>query len=182
MTRIHILGASGAGTSTLGAAVAAALAVPHLDTDSFYWQPTDPPFTSPHKRETRLALLTEALAGRAGWVLSGSAIGWAQPLEPLYDLIVYVWLDAGIRMARLRERERQRYGQRIASGGDRHAANTEFLAWAARYDTAGLEQRSRAAHAAWLATQSAPILRLDTSRPVAELVPEVLAAANARGP
>jgi hypothetical protein len=154
------------------------MAVPHLDTDSFYWQPTEPPFTSPRSREMRLALLTEAVADRASWVLSGSAIGWAQPLESLYELIVYCWLDPGIRMARLRERERGRYGQRIETGGDMNAASTEFLAWAARYDTAGPEQRSRAAHEAWLARQGTPILRLDTARSVAELVTEVLAAAG----
>lgn len=181
MTRIHILGASGAGTSTLGAAVAAAMAVPHLDADSYYWQPTEPPFTSPYPRDVRLALLMQAITDKADWVLSGSAVDWAQPLEPFYDLIVYLRLDPVIRMARLREREHRRYGQRIESGGDMHAASAEFLAWAARYDTAGPEQRSRAAHEAWIATQSAPILRLDTSRPVAELVPEVLAAANGLG-
>lgn len=176
MSRIHILGASGSGTSTLGAAVAAAMTVPHLDADRYYWQPTEPPFTLPHPRDVRLGLLMEAVADKADWVLSGSALGWAQPLEPLYDLIVYLQLDPAVRMARLRERESGRYGQRIQAGGDLHAANREFLAWAARYDTAGPEQRSRAAHEGWLATQSAPILRLDTARPVAELVPQVLAA------
>lgn len=69
-----------------------------------------------------------------------------------------------------------RFGQRIARGGDLEGAHAEFLAWAAKYDTAGLEQRSRAAHEAWLAKQTAPVIRLDTSRPVNDLVPEVLAA------
>lgn len=146
MTRIHILGASGAGTSTLGAAVAAAMAVPHLDADSYYWQPTDPPFTSPHRREVRLALLMQAMADKADWVLSGSALGWAQPLERLYELIVYVRLDPVIRMARLREREHRRYGQRIESGGDMNAASVEFLAWAAalRHRGTGTAQPCRA--------------------------------------
>ncbi|GLQ57171.1 adenylate kinase [Devosia nitrariae] len=178
MVRIHVLGASGAGTSTLGAAVADALAVPHLDTDNFYWLPTDPPFTSPRPREERISMLMDRIAFETGWVLSGSAIGWAQPLEPLYDLVAYVWLDPSIRMARLREREQKRYGQRIARGGDLEGAHAEFLAWAARYDTAGLEQRSRAAHEAWLAKQEAPVIRLDASRPVNDLVIEVLAAAG----
>lgn len=176
MVRIHVLGASGSGTSTLGAALADALAVPHLDTDSFYWLPTDPPFTSRRPKEERISMLMGKIASETGWVLSGSAIGWAQRLEPLYDLIVYVWLDPGIRMARLREREQRRYGQRIERGGDLARAHAEFLAWAAKYDTAGLEQRSRAAHEAWLATQDAPVIRLDTSKPVNDLVPEVLAA------
>lgn len=42
--RIHIFGASGSGTSTLGRAVAARLGYAFLDADDFYWLPTDPPF------------------------------------------------------------------------------------------------------------------------------------------
>jgi adenylate kinase family enzyme len=180
MARIHILGASGSGTSTLGAAVAEALAIRHLDTDQFYWEPTEPPFTSKRSPEMRVALLQREMAGSpAGWVLSGSAVGWAQPIEPLYQLIVYLRLSVDSRMARLREREHKRYGERIATSGDLAGAHADFLAWAERYDSAGPEQRSRAAHEAWFATQAAPILRFDSAAAVEQLVDEVLAALEA---
>ncbi len=151
MPRIHILGASGSGTTTLGRAIAGLLPVPHLDTDTFYWLPTDPPFTTPRPPTERLPLLMEHLPPASGWVLSGSALKWAKPLEPLYDLIVYLQLDPAIRMERLRQRERIRYGRRVEPTGDMAAASAEFLAWAAAYDTAGPEQRSRVAHEQWLA-------------------------------
>jgi len=180
MARIHILGASGSGTTTLGAAMAAALGIRHLDTDQFYWLPTEMPFTSRRPPEERIALLQREMASSpGGWVLSGSAIGWAQPIEPLYQLIVYLRLAPEIRMARLRRREQQRYGERIAQDGDLAAAHADFVAWAARYDSAGLEQRSRAAHEAWLTTQSAPVLRLDSSVPARVLAGDVLAALKA---
>jgi hypothetical protein len=41
MARIHILGASGTGTTTLGKALADRLNCPHFDADRFYWLPTD---------------------------------------------------------------------------------------------------------------------------------------------
>jgi adenylate kinase family enzyme len=180
MARIHILGASGSGTSTLGAAIADALGIRHLDTDQFYWLPTEPPFTAKRPPEARVELLQREMAiSPGGWVLSGSAIGWARPIEPFYQLIVYLRLAPEVRMARLRERERQRYGERIGRGGDLAGAHAEFLAWAERYDSAGLEQRSRAAHEAWLARQSAPILRLDSAATVEELADQVLAAVTA---
>src|SRR5438128_874343 len=43
--RLHILGASGSGTTTLGRALAEGLQCPHFDTDDYFWLPTDPPFT-----------------------------------------------------------------------------------------------------------------------------------------
>src|SRR5678809_1323103 len=42
--RIHILGASGSGT-TLGRALAEHLQGSHFDTDDYSWLPTDPPHT-----------------------------------------------------------------------------------------------------------------------------------------
>lgn len=176
MPRIHILGASGSGTTTLGAALGLALAIPHHDSDAFFWLPTDPPFTTPRPLAARRELLTAALRPEAEWILSGSAIAWAAPIETLYDVIVYLRLDPSLRMERLRLREERRYGRRIAEGGDMAAASAAFLGWAADYDTAGPEQRSRALHEAWLKTQRARVLRLDSARPVADLVAAVASA------
>jgi adenylate kinase family enzyme len=177
MARIHIVGASGSGTTSLGLAVAEALGSRHLDTDDFYWMPTDPPFTTPRAVQSRLALLQAQATRNGSWVLSGSALKWGVPVEPLYDLIVFLTIDPRLRMERIRQRESARYGARIEAGGDMATRSWEFLQWAASYDTAGPERRSLAAHEAWLLTQSAPILRLDTSSPVEELVHRVTAHA-----
>lgn len=175
MSRIHILGASGSGTTTLGALLARQLGLVHLDTDSVFWLPTDPPFTTPRAPAERLALLTRAMPA-AGWVLSGSAMGWGRPLEPLYDLVVYLHLDPALRMRRLRLREASRHGARIAPGGDMAAASAAFLAWAEAYDTAGHEQRSRALHQDWLRNHPGKVLRLDSAAPPERLVASVLSA------
>ncbi len=174
MVRINITGASGSGTSTLGAAVAEVLGIRHLDTDRFFWMPTNPPFTTPREVDARLALLQEEARPEADWVLSGSALKWATPLEPLYDLIVFLHLDPAMRMERIRRREEQRYGERIRPGGDMAEVSRAFLEWAESYDTAGPERRSRAAHEDWLGRQSAPILRLDSVEPVEALLAAVL--------
>ena len=42
--RIHILGASGSGTTTLASAIADEHGHRHLDTDDFFWIPTNPPY------------------------------------------------------------------------------------------------------------------------------------------
>jgi len=52
---VHITGASGSGTTTLGRALAERLGWMHLDTDDFYWLPTDPPYREKRPAETRLA-------------------------------------------------------------------------------------------------------------------------------
>ena len=54
------------------------------------------------------------------------------------------------------------------------AINTAFITWAQAYDTAGSLRRGLVTHEAWLADQPAPVLRLDSSLPVDELVAAVM--------
>ncbi|PDT26199.1 adenylate kinase [Rhizobium sp. L9] len=174
MVHIHIMGASGSGTTSLGHTLAERLDIAHLDTDDFFWLPTDPPFTTPRDADERIRLLLAEAARHDGWVLSGSALKWARPIEPFYELIVFLRIEPELRMARIRAREIARYGDRIGPGGDMEIKSGEFMEWAANYDTAGPERRSLAAHEQWLETQTAPVLRLDSSREIDDLAAEVL--------
>jgi hypothetical protein len=58
--------------------------------------------------------------------------------------------------------------------------NVEFLKWAEAYDVAGPEQRSLFVHEAWLATLKTPVLRLDSSAPLEDLVFAVLSRLDSR--
>jgi adenylate kinase family enzyme len=170
--RIHVMGASGSGVTTLGRALAQRLAVAHLDTDDFYWLPSDPPYQ--HKREipARLQLLRAALSrARGRWVLSGSLDGWGDPLVPLFDLVVFLLVPTDVRVRRLRERELVRYGQEaLAPGGLLHEQHHAFLQWAAAYDDATQEGRSRPRHEAWLAGLPCPVLRVEGALSVEEMM------------
>lgn len=174
MVRIHVMGASGSGTTSLGIVLAEKLGIPHLDSDDFYWMPTDPPYTTPREIGARIAMLERQAVPDRGWVLTGSALKWGMSIEPLYQLIVFLRLDPAVRMARIRKREVERYGPRIAAGGDMAQKSQAFLEWAESYDVAGPEQRSLAAHEAWLETQAVPVLRLNSKNPVTELAEAVL--------
>ncbi len=80
-------------------------------------------------------------------------------------------------MRRLRQREAQRYGERIQPGGDMHAQSLAFLEWAAGYEQGDLQTRSLRMHEAWIERQlSCPLLRLDsTYDSPAQLVEQTLA-------
>jgi adenylate kinase family enzyme len=63
--RIHVIGASGAGVSSLGRALADALAIPHHDTDDYFWRPTIPPYQEKREIAERLRLMREVFVPRA---------------------------------------------------------------------------------------------------------------------
>jgi adenylate kinase family enzyme len=173
--RIHITGASGSRVTSLGVYLARTLDVPHLDTDDFYWQPTDPPFTEKRPVPERLALMRSDM-GAGGWVISGSLDGWGDPLLGAADLIVFLTLARAERLARLIRRERERFGARIGPGGDMEQIHKAFLDWAVQYDEPGFTGRSRARHEAWLAELDMPVLRLDAHQTPEALARAVLAA------
>ena len=173
-SRIHIFGASGSGTTSLASALAAKHGHRHLDTDDFYWLPTEPPYQQTRAREVRLGLLRSALAQPQSWVLSGSLCGWGDPLIPEFDLVVFLIVPMQVRLARLRAREIERYGhEAIVPGGALHHAHVEFLDWAGRYDVGGSEMRSRVLHEAWLSTLPGAVLRLEGDRSVAEQLTQI---------
>ncbi|TWD52710.1 hypothetical protein FBY12_1241 [Pseudomonas sp. SJZ131] len=122
---MYITGASCAGVTTLGQNLATLLGVRHVDVDDFYWMPTNPPFTNKRPAEERVSLIQQKFADE-DWVLSGSCMGWGEALIAPADLIVFVVTPTPIRLERLAARETQRFGNRIAPGGDMHEITCGF--------------------------------------------------------
>ncbi|KIH82041.1 AAA family ATPase [Pseudomonas batumici] len=175
--RIHLFGASGSGTTTLGAALAEHFGIAHFDSDNFYWQPADKPFSCKRPREQRVQLLSEQLARQDNWVLSGSLCGWGDALIPTFTLAIFMRLDPEVRLRRLRAREFQRYGAQIHEGGERFIATRTFLEWAAGYDAGDHGTRSLKRHETWIRSLPCPVLRLDsTEHAVGVLVDQVTRA------
>ncbi|MBV8923972.1 MAG: hypothetical protein JOZ74_01245 [Bradyrhizobium sp.] len=172
--RIHVTGASGSGATTLGRALAGALALPHHDTDDYYWLPTVPPYREQREAVDRLRLMREVFVPRADWVLSGGLSGWGNELIPYFDLAVFLRTPQALRMQRLRAREAAHFGAEVvAPGGWRHEATESFIEWASHYEDGTREGRSLAKQEAWLKALPCPVLRLDGSRPIPDLVMDV---------
>lgn len=114
--------------------------------------------------------MREVFVPRNTWVLSGSIMGWGEDLMAQFDAVVFLTLDPEIRMSRLRARERIRMLEPTKAGCLDEAAHEEFMSWAQGYDNPDFAGRNRSRHEQWLAMLSCPILRLDSSRPVNDLV------------
>jgi len=168
--RLFITGASGSGTTTLGRAIANQWAVPHADADDYFWQPTSPPYREKRTPPERISLMREVFLPRSAWVLSGSIMGWGEDLVEKIDAAVLLTLDPDSRMSRLRARERIRFRELAKTGGIDEAAHEEFLSWARGYDDPDFAGRNLRRHEQWLSTLPCPVLRIDSSRPVDDLV------------
>ena len=183
---IHIFGASASGTTTFGKVVAERLSGAHLDADDYYWESTDPPYTHKRAPKKRIALIESDIEGEDAWVLSGSICSWGDPLLERFTLAVFLYLDPTLRLQRLIEREKRKYGSRLDSGQDMHEQHHNFVAWARSYDTAAPPTRSLALHEQWMGCLNCPIVRLNSQNPVESLCDSVVQSielqANCRVP
>ncbi len=173
--RIHITGASGAGSTTLGHALADRLDFPVHDGDDYYWLPTSPPYREPRPAEVRARLLAEMVGDRADWIFIGSLMGWGDRFIPLLDLVVFLYARAYCRTTRLRERESRHFGaDAVSPGGWRHEETEQFLEWSTHYDDSTRDGRNLENQRAWLAALPCAVLELESTQPRANLVQAIV--------
>ena len=169
--RIHILGAPGSGTTTLGQALATRLSIAFFDTDQFYWENWPVDFLKKREPEARERLLEITLSVEQNWVLAGSIDGWNSYFQQHFSHVIFLYLETSLRLQRLRQREIDRFGEvAIAPGGSQHKHATYFLDWASHYDDGTLPGRSLQRHEAWMKNLTCPILSLNSQAPVSTLV------------
>jgi adenylate kinase family enzyme len=176
MPNIHLLGAPGSGVTTLGRSLANRLNIKHFDTDDYHWFTEDAlPYRRRRNPEHRRALMQADFENHAQWVLSGALCGWGDVFIPKFDAVVYLWLPAELRLARIQARELARYGaEPLAEGGTLHDIFEKFCSWAAAYDLENENIRSRKKELEWLENLTCPVLRIEEELPLAALEDEVL--------
>lgn len=146
---IHIYGASGAGTSTLGRYISKELNYFFMDTDDYYWLPTPFMFTTPRNKSERIKMMKRDMEKSDRIVISGSLVGWGDELIPAFTLCIRLITLKDVRIGRIKERESRQFGSRIKEGGDMYQNHLDFIEWAAQYDSGSVEMRSKAMHDEW---------------------------------
>ena len=172
--KIHILGPSCSGTTTLGRSLSKNLNIPWFDSDDIFWVKTDPPFTQKREMDERIGLLKDIFEKNDSLVLSGSALKWADCIKDSLDLVIYKYVKQEIRINRLLAREEQRYGDRIKPGNDMYEIHKDFIEWNKKYETGGLEMRSRKSELEWIKDIKCKIIMLEENRSMEEELKIVL--------
>ncbi|RFS18380.1 adenylate kinase [Emticicia sp. C21] len=156
--KLHILGASCSGVTTLGQVLANHLQIPYFDSDEYFWEKANPPFTTRRNPALRNEMLMADISQYDSWVIGGSLLKW--DLELHFDLIVFLYIPHEIRMERLRKRELERYGDVIFSDPVRHKQYLDFMEWARGYDDNTTQGRTLRAHESWLSRQTCSVLEI----------------------
>ncbi|MBN2877369.1 MAG: hypothetical protein JXL85_06945, partial [Bacilli bacterium] len=167
---INIFGSSGSGSTTLAKNICKTFGYQFIDVDDYLWKKTDPPFTERYTNQEASNLIQAALSKTKPAVIAGSLVGIADDLKSEVDLFVYLNLDLNIRLKRIQEREKERFGDRIQLGGDLYEQHLSFLQWVGEYEDNPDTLRSRRQHLLWLEDVKVPVLRITHELPLEELL------------
>ena len=170
---ILIFGASGSGTTTLGKNLVKIHNYFQIDTDKYLWEKTDPPFRIKRERDKRVELILNDIKKYNKVVITGSMIGWGDSLLKYIDKGFYLYVDREIRLDRIKNREYKKYGSRIEKDGDMYYKHMDFLEYASKYDTAGLEQRSMKSHCKWIKKFPFNIIKINGNKSTEEVLEEI---------
>lgn len=163
---IHIYGASGAGTSTIGKYIADKKGFFFMDTDDYFWETTNPPYTMKRNISERLEMMHKDICENDNVVIAGSLVDWGDELIPLFTLAIRVETETEVRIERLKKREYENFGNRIKLDGDMYENHQKFIDWATEYDIGGLDIRSKLKHDEWQKQLRCPLINLDGGLPI----------------
>jgi hypothetical protein len=154
----------------MGSALAPELGISYFDTDTYFWEATNPPFQLRRPVAERNNWLLQDLSAAGSWMLGGSLLKWELPSPLSFDLVVFLWVTPALRLQRLAARELARYGPVIFEDAERNASYQAFMAWAAEYDKGTGLGRSLRTHEQWLHTLPCPVLELRGDTTLADRV------------
>jgi adenylate kinase family enzyme len=176
--KIHIMGASCAGSTTLGNTLAKHLRIPYFDTDDYFWVLTDIPYTIKREPAERIHALKDDIAKQFDCLVGGSLVSWGEEWKEMFDLVVFLYVPQEIRLQRLKDRELKRYGDLIYNDPERNELYNNFIAWATKYEDRNFTGRNIQIHEDWFAGVNCPVLEIRDDTTVAERLKLVLDAIN----
>jgi len=172
--KIHILGASCAGSTTLGNALSSLLNIPYFDTDSFFWEKSAVPYTVKRDPLLRNELLKAELSPLENYIVGGSLVSWGEEWKQMFDLAVFLYLPQEIRMERLVKRELERYGNAIYDDPQRHQLFLDFIEWASKYENRSFTGRNIGIHENWLNGLNCKVIKIEGDTTVAERLNRII--------
>lgn len=82
-------------------------------------------------------------------------------LIPLFTLAIRLEAETEIRIERIKNREKEKFGSQIEIGGIRYFDHLKFIEWASAYENGGSEMRSKRKHDEWQKLLKCKLLFLD---------------------
>lgn len=161
---IIVCGLNGSGKSTLGKVLAEKLAFHFIDVEDLYFPKTSLNYVYSASRSHAEVerLLTLEIKKHANFVFSSVKGDYGANTFPYYQYAVLIDAPKNIRLARIRVRSYQKFGERILPGGDLYEQEESFFNM--------VNSRPEQYAEEWICSLKCPIIRVDGTKSVKDNV------------
>ena len=165
---ILICGLNGAGKSTLGRILAERLGYRFIDNEDLYFPKDNPSylFAAPRSHEEVVRHLEELIEKDRRFVFAAVKGDYGDKLPAFLDHIVLIEVPREILSRRVRDRSRQKFGDRVLPGGDLYEKEQSWYALT--------DSRPDNYVTSWLEGTNCPVIRIDGTLPVEQSIEYLL--------
>lgn len=155
---IAIVGGNGSGKTTLGKALAARLGWKAMDVEDYYFNPSSVPYAEPRTKGEVTQLLLADMKAHKRFVFSSVNCDYGPEINRLYSCVIYLQVPGDIRLARVKQRAVDKFGNRVLEGGDMYEQEQQFFKFVA--------SRSMEKTDTWVQSLTCPVIHLDGTQPI----------------
>ncbi len=163
---IIIFGANGSGKTTLGRELANELGYKHMDIEDYYFLESKIPYSISRSKDECIELMLLDIQKCGSFVISAVAGNLGDEITSYYKLAVFLSTPKEIRMERIKQREIDKFGNRVLMGGDMYERQQKFHKFAATRSLTHIDE--------WAKTLTCPVIRLDGTLNLSDIVKHVV--------
>lgn len=123
---IVITGLNGCGKSTVCKQLAKKLNYYSMDVEDYYFIKSDIPYSKFHTHEETKKRMLDDIIKYNNYVLATVNCDWGEEITSTYKLAVVLKAPLDIRMNRIKQREYDKFGNRVLIGGDLYESQQKF--------------------------------------------------------
>ncbi len=161
---IIVFGANGSGKSTFGRELARVLNFKHMDIEDYYFEKSEIPYTTARSQEDCLNRMLADMKNNS-FVLSAVTGDFGEEISSRYDLAVFLSVPMETRMERIEQREYEKHGERVRTGGDMYEQHLKFVDFARTRNLSKLDK--------WAETLNCPVIRVDGTKDYRQTAAEI---------
>lgn len=163
---ILICGANGSGKSTFGKALAQALHIAYLDSETYYFPDNTIPYSVSRSQDEVCRKLWKDIQKAKTFVLSSVKGNFNPQICSSFCAAVYMYAPIEVRLPRIRQRAFNKFGKRVCEGGDMYEQECRFYRFVASRPIKEIECAAK--------SLGCPLICIDGTAPITENVALVL--------
>lgn len=123
---IIITGLNGCGKSTVRKLLAEKMNYYSMDVEDYYFIKSDTPYSKFHTLEQTKQLMLKDIQKHGDFVLATVNCDWGEEIASMCKLAIVLSAPLDLRMKRIKNREYEKFGDRVLQGGDLYESQQKF--------------------------------------------------------